>query len=236
MSRVKSPPLLTAYRRPEAIFVQCEKITELCSWGEGSIRVLPGQYYDKETNLFQNYYRDYDPSTGRYVQSDPIGLEGGINTYAYVVGNPLTYFDPFGLFSCGSGMRPEADPSNPGGKVFKCVPDESVNPSDNCITAECSARVLPANYKVPDECQRECSSNLPGRQANKGICKLLGDVGGIVSKIPGLSKIITSSCGAATGEMSCVAECHNRKKRESENGVCTPSWVPDEPTWKYGKK
>ncbi len=58
---------------------------------------FPGQRYDSATGLHYNYYRDYDPATGRYVESDPIGLEGGVSTYSYADNNALINMDPDGL-------------------------------------------------------------------------------------------------------------------------------------------
>jgi RHS repeat-associated protein len=58
---------------------------------------FPGQIYDAHMELMYNYFRDYDPATGRYVESDPIGLHGGINTFSYAFANPLANGDPLGL-------------------------------------------------------------------------------------------------------------------------------------------
>lgn len=69
--------------------------------GDGAAFVFdmrfPGQRYDSATGMSYNYFRDYDSSTGRYVQSDPIGLNGGPSTFGYVGGNPLRRTDPTGL-------------------------------------------------------------------------------------------------------------------------------------------
>ena len=75
---------------------------------------FPGQIEDLETDLFQNWNREYDPMLGRYIQSDPIGLMGGINTYAYVRGNPVNAVDPTGLEAIAVGGSFSSSP----GRIF----------------------------------------------------------------------------------------------------------------------
>jgi RHS repeat-associated protein len=58
---------------------------------------FPGQYFDRESGLHYNYYRFYDPHTGRYRETDPIGLAGGLNVFNYAEANPVRFSDPMGL-------------------------------------------------------------------------------------------------------------------------------------------
>jgi RHS repeat-associated protein len=60
---------------------------------------FPGQYFDSETGTHYNGHRDYNNELGRYIESDPIGLPGGINLYVYVLDSPINWIDPFGYFS-----------------------------------------------------------------------------------------------------------------------------------------
>ncbi len=70
--------------------------------GDGAVFRLdlrfPGQRFDAVSGMYHNYFRDYDPTVGRYVQSDPIGLLGGMSTYGYANHSPATFSDPMGLF------------------------------------------------------------------------------------------------------------------------------------------
>jgi len=125
--------------------------------GDGNAVTLnvrfPGQYYDKETGLHYNYFRYYDPDTGRYLTSDHIGINGGINTYAYVDENPLKYTDEEGLSGNSahrqrarrSAPRPPIAPSTKNKGLFDDLPD---GVRGLLCAAQFTEACLPANMFV----------------------------------------------------------------------------------------
>ncbi|WP_089646868.1 RHS repeat-associated core domain-containing protein [Escherichia coli] len=92
---------------------------------------LPGQYYDEETGLHYNLFRYYAPECGRFVSQDPIGLNGGLNLYAYAP-NPLSWSDPLGLEKC---LLSAADK-----KIMGDAPAGMINPHRHHIGREKAPR------------------------------------------------------------------------------------------------
>ena len=140
---------------------------------------FPGQVFDGQAGLHQNYFRDYDPAVGGYVKSDPIGLAGGsYSTYAYGNENPLSRTDPTGrnavaipvgvgiavvgvaacylIPNCWQGLEQAIDnllnpPASPFPPVSRSVPAQT---TEHSASAERKA--------AEDECYEQCAHLLCG--------------------------------------------------------------------------
>ncbi|MEM9670191.1 MAG: RHS repeat-associated core domain-containing protein [Pseudomonadota bacterium] len=104
----------------------------------------PGQWAEGETQLFQNWHRDYDPSLGRYIQADPIGLAAGQSLYGYVGADPVNYVDPDGLEENGLDfiLPPFGEPGFVCGAAFLRCQDtvnamNDANPENFILSSPC---------------------------------------------------------------------------------------------------
>ena len=142
---------------------------------------LPGQWYEAEGNasgLHQNGYRDYDPSLGRYIEADPLGVDAGANLYGYVNGDPLNLIDPEGLFPipgtnwCGPNWAsgqciPESGPlprpGQPGYNGPRSPADSCCQKHDYCISA-CPHPIKGSCVRACDTGLSQCAGNIPLQQ------------------------------------------------------------------------
>ena len=122
---------------------------------------FPGQYYDVETGTHYNYMRDYDPVTGRYVQSDPIGIATGPSTYGYAIANPLGSKDPLGLFPITGNW---CGPTWTGGRVqtYQPMPFGYYLPPAGYVDAACERH---------DICYFNCREAFKCDKDARGKCK-----------------------------------------------------------------
>ncbi len=181
----------------------------------------PGQYYDAESTLHYNYFRDYEASTGRYVQSDPIGLAAGMSTYGYVSNRPLTLTDPRGLAETTDTSWCRQNPAAcaaifGGGGAYIVTPKPIAVPQtkpwggEKCKTCaeekpeydECSeiSRYYPystASYALLDF--PSGSKKRPGTPATSGVCAMKGTHHTVFLNGAYVGSIFSCNCCTNTG-------------------------------------
>ncbi|PIE74472.1 MAG: hypothetical protein CSA18_04900, partial [Deltaproteobacteria bacterium] len=160
---------------------------------------FPGQYADSDIGLNQNYFRDYAPNLGRYAESDPIGMDGGINNYVYIGNRVSIYVDSYGLVFIPCEYTQTCPPDEKPDKTV-CIYYQNIANSQGCIYHDSAYKICigsddwfsqAANFLLESckrqeekakNCIRKCLVAEDKKARNKPECQLKKCNGGICTK------------------------------------------------------
>ncbi len=174
------------------------------SFGEATVEIetvennlrFPGQYFDSETGLHYNFHRYYDPSPGRYLTPDQIGLDGGVNLFIYVLNNSIMHADPTGLIK---PLPPNKT------RLRDCNPDEYKSCSNMCGSKGVESCKVSQTWRVIERRERltvwgrvdspmSCSCDDPDEEfCGEGCRKVLKVVSDVATEMLTIMIIIVCS-------------------------------------------
>ncbi|MBN8629470.1 MAG: RHS repeat-associated core domain-containing protein [Rhodobacterales bacterium] len=157
---------------------------------------FPGQWSQSESGLHQNWMRDYDPTTGRYLQADPLGLVDGASVYGYVGQNPGRWIDP-------NGLQCFASTGKDGNTYISCT-----GPQTFCPSGDCGWRDPTENNREYDQCMGSCELSYNDITGGTGglICGAVVAVGEYCSG-PFVAAVGGGICYSMHADVLCRKKC-----------------------------